>query len=69
MWTWAISGTQKSDGTVSPFYGDSGSVCAEFAGEVLQWLADAGPVWNNLDTDQPFTVTVGPAAVEKANDD
>lgn len=45
-------------------YTDTGTVQAELAPEALIWLLDHGPIWDNLDTEQAFTVRIEPTERE-----
>lgn len=71
-WNWSVSGTEMSLGTVERSYDAEGVVEAELAGEVLDWLTngdragiesitESSPIWDSIDTDYPFTITISPA--------
>ena len=58
---WQVSGSQAGyRGTLNPGYEDSGTVEAETVPEVVVWLLERGPVWDNLDAQEPLRITVEP---------
>jgi hypothetical protein len=60
-WKWAVDGIEDAHGTLQRPFNDSGVVEAEQAGEALDWLVNHGPMWDCLDTDHVFTITISPA--------
>jgi hypothetical protein len=59
MWTWSVEGALIPAGSTPRTIEESGVLEADMAGEVVEWLARRGPFWDALDTDQPFTLTIG----------
>lgn len=74
IWTWIVEGREASSGSpgASPrSYEESGANPAESAGEIVEWLAQGpgSPMWDNLDTDYPFTITIIRSGHEDADPD
>jgi hypothetical protein len=62
-WPWRIEARQPSmsPGARTRFTDDTGLIRAEGAGEALHWLVAHGPMWEGVDSDYQFTLTITPA--------
>lgn len=60
-WSWRVEGRSTSHGSSPRYVDEHGLIKAEGAGEALAWLVSHGPMWEGLDTDHEFKVTVTPA--------
>ncbi len=60
-WIWSVEGAEVPTGTLHRSLECRGVVEAELAGDVVTWLAEHGEFWDDLDTTQPFTLSVEPA--------
>lgn len=68
LWKWRVEGLEVPSGTLIRRYDESGVVKAELAGAALDWLVNSGPIWDSLDTDAEFTITITPVAAPDAED-
>lgn len=61
--TWKASGTEipASPGETERGYDETGTIDAESVGEVIEWLAAHGPIWDGLDQQCAITIEVEPA--------
>lgn len=62
-YAWTARGTALacSAGASERAYDDSGTVDADSAGAVVEWLAARGPVWDGLDQSRAITIEIVPA--------
>jgi hypothetical protein len=68
VWHWSIQGVEasQSPGVMRKDYSDEGVIKAEHAGQALDWLIHKGPIWDCLDVDEEFTITIRPHQPETA---
>lgn len=60
QWRWELSGTETGRRTVPRGIFDTGAIQSDSAGAALDWLVNHGPIWECLDTDEEFTITIRP---------
>jgi hypothetical protein len=60
---WTAQGTAlaSSPGASERAYDDAGTIEAESAGAVVEWLAAQGPLWDGLDQARAITIEISPA--------
>jgi hypothetical protein len=61
-WSWRVEGTETPSSPCARrhSFDETGVIRAEGAGEALDWLVTHGPMWDGLDTDDAFTITITP---------
>lgn len=59
-WLWRVEGQQVMSGTLRRGFEDRDVIVAESASDALVLLIERGPIWDNLDTEAAFTVTIEP---------